>query len=111
MIRQIRRRRAVPWRARRALAPLAACAITLLGLGLGPPRAHGRAIDPLPSWSDNATKRIIMGLVGRVTNSTGTEFVPEAHRIAVFDTDCTLWCEQPMSVEVVYPLAPVEKLV
>jgi hypothetical protein len=86
--------------------------IALLGLGLGPPqvRARASAIDPLPSWSNNATKRIIMGFVGRVTNATGKEFVPVADRIAVFDNDGTLWCEQPMYVEVVYSFARVATL-
>ena len=98
--------------ARRELARVLACAIALLGLGLGPPQLRARAspIDPLPSWSNNATKRIIMGFVGRVTNATGKEFVPVADRIAVFDNDGTLWCEQPMYVEVVYSFARVATL-
>ena len=95
--------------ARRDFARLVACAIALLSLGLGPSqgRSRGREIDPLPSWSNNATKRIIMGFVGSVTNATGKEFVPPGERIAVFDNDGTLWCEQPMYVEVVYSLARI----
>ena len=111
MEREVRRNRGVPRNGRRELAPLIACAITLLGLGLGPAHARVPPVDPLPSWSNNATKRIIMGFVGRVTNATGKEFVPEADRVAVFDNDGTLWCEQPMYVEVVYSFSRVEKLV
>src|SRR5690349_14684971 len=100
-------------KARREIVRLVACAIALVGLGLGPPRtpAYKWAIDPLPSWTDDATKRMITGFVQRVTNGSGKEFVPVANRIAVFDNDGTLWCEQPMYVEVVYSFARVEKMV
>jgi phosphoserine phosphatase len=54
---------------------------------------------------------MIFGFVQSVTNATGQEFVPVASRIAVFDNDGTLWCEQPMYVEVVFSFARVEKLV
>ena len=87
--------------------------MALLGLGLGPPhwRARETPVDPLPSWTNDATKRMILGFVQQVTNATGKEFVPVASRIAVFDNDGTLWCEQPMYVEVVFSLARVESLV
>jgi len=51
--------------------------------------------DPLPSWNDNAAKQAILDFVTRVTKKGGPDFVPEADRIAVFDNDGTLWCEQP----------------
>jgi phosphoglycolate phosphatase-like HAD superfamily hydrolase len=51
--------------------------------------------DPLPSWIDGAAKKSITDFVARVTNQGGADFVPPAERIAVFDNDGTLWCEQP----------------
>jgi len=51
--------------------------------------------DPLPSWNDGATKATITTFVARVTQEGGPDFVPPAERIAVFDNDGTLWCEQP----------------
>jgi phosphoglycolate phosphatase-like HAD superfamily hydrolase len=55
--------------------------------------------NALPSWNDGATKSIILDFVARVTKEDGKEFVPQAERIATFDNDGTLWCEQPMQVQ------------
>lgn len=52
--------------------------------------------DPLPSWNDSAAKKSITSFVKAVTNRGGTEFVALADRIAVFDNDGTLWCEEPL---------------
>src|SRR6266516_356357 len=88
-------------------------AVAVLGLALGPPRLSrsAPAPDPLPNWTDDATKRLIISFVGRVTNASGKEFVPVPDRIAVFDNDGTLWCEQPMYVEMAFAFARVVKLV
>ena len=53
----------------------------------------------LPSWNLTATRDAIEGFVETVTRTGTREFVPPAERIAVFDTDGTLWCEQPMPIE------------
>ena len=58
--------------------------------------------DPLPSWNDGATKRAIVEFVGKVTKQGGPDFVPPAERIATFDNDGTLWCEQPLYVQIVF---------
>jgi phosphoserine phosphatase len=50
----------------------------------------------LDSWNDGTTKRAIVDFVTRVTTTDGRAFVPPADRIAVFDNDGTLWCEQPV---------------
>jgi phosphoglycolate phosphatase-like HAD superfamily hydrolase len=52
--------------------------------------------DPLPSWNDGAGKKSITDFVARVTAEGGPDFVAPAHRIAAFDNDGTLWCEQPI---------------
>jgi phosphoglycolate phosphatase-like HAD superfamily hydrolase len=56
---------------------------------------HAKSPDPLPSWNDSAAKQAILDFVTRVTKKGGPDFVPEADRIATFDNDGTLWCEQP----------------
>jgi phosphoglycolate phosphatase-like HAD superfamily hydrolase len=59
-------------------------------------------IDPLPSWNEGAVKKSITDFVARVTTQGGANFVPPAERIAVFDNDGTLWCEQPVYFQVAF---------
>ncbi len=66
--------------------------------------------DPLPSWNDGATKQGIVNFVGRVTKDGSADFVPDAQRIAVFDNDGTLWCEQPIYVEAQFVVDRVKAL-
>jgi phosphoserine phosphatase len=49
----------------------------------------------LPSWNDGPAKRAVLELIGAVT-TPGPDHVPAAERIAAFDNDGTLWCEQPV---------------
>jgi phosphoserine phosphatase len=49
----------------------------------------------LESWNEGAAKTAILEFVEQVTSA-----VPVEARIAVFDADGTLWCEQPVPVEV-----------
>jgi phosphoserine phosphatase len=53
----------------------------------------------LPSWNLTATRDAIAGFVQAVTSPGSPDHIPPAERIAVFDTDGTLWCEQPMPIE------------
>jgi hypothetical protein len=62
-------------------------AITLFGLTIA------SAQDPLPSWNDGAAKKSITDFVEKVTKEGSPDFVPAAERIATFDNDGTLWCE------------------
>ena len=52
--------------------------------------------DPLPSWNDTDAKKAIVTFVEKVTKEGSPDFVPGRERIATFDNDGTLWCEQPM---------------
>jgi phosphoserine phosphatase len=54
-------------------------------------------MQPLPHWEDTPTKQAILDFVDKVTASGGDGFVPPAGRIATFDNDGTLWCEQPLA--------------
>ena len=83
-------------------------------LAAAPPlRWSGAALaqsDPLPSWNDGAVKKSIMGFVARVTTLGGSDFVPAEQRIAVFDNDGTLWCEQPVYFQVAFAFDEVRRL-
>jgi hypothetical protein len=50
----------------------------------------------LDSWNDGAARNAIVDFVARVATPGSPGFVPPADRIAVFDNDGTLWCEQPV---------------
>lgn len=54
------------------------------------------ATEPLPSWNDGANRQAIIDFVQKVTTEGSPEYVAPAERIAVFDNDGTLWCEQPI---------------
>jgi phosphoserine phosphatase len=54
------------------------------------------ADDPLPSWNECAAKKAIISFVEKVTKKGGRDYVEPEQRIATFDNDGTLWCEQPM---------------
>src|SRR6266478_3616978 len=68
------------------------------------------AQDPLPSWNDGATKKSITDFVERVTKERSPDFVPPAERIATFDNDGTLWCEQLVPVQFYFALDRLKTL-
>ena len=66
--------------------------------------------DPLPSWNAGPTKASIVAFVDNVTKPGSPAFVPPAERIATFDNDGTLWCEQPVPVQLYFALDRVKAL-
>ena len=66
--------------------------------------------DPLASWNDGPRKQAILDFVKRVTKEGGTDYVVPEQRIATFDNDGTLWCEQPMYFQLVFALDRVAAL-
>jgi phosphoglycolate phosphatase-like HAD superfamily hydrolase len=67
--------------------------------------------DPaLPSWNDGAPKAAILDFVTRVTREGGREFVPPGERIATFDNDGTLCCEQPLQTQFFFAFGRVKEL-
>jgi len=68
------------------------------------------AADPLPSWNDGAAKASIVAFVEKVTKPGSPDFVPVPERIATFDNDGTLWCEQPVPVQLYFALDRVKAL-
>jgi phosphoglycolate phosphatase-like HAD superfamily hydrolase len=59
-------------------------------------------IDPLPSWNDTNARKAIISFVEKVTTPGGADYIAPAERIATFDNDGTLWCEQPVYVQAFY---------
>jgi hypothetical protein len=68
------------------------------------------AADPLASWNDTATKKAIVAFVEKITKEGSPDFVPVPERIATFDNDGTLWCEQPLPVQLYFALDRVKAL-
>jgi hypothetical protein len=66
--------------------------------------------DPLPSWNEGRSKTSILDFVSAVTREGTPDFVPASERIATFDNDGTLWCEQPMYVQLAFALDRVKAL-
>ena len=63
------------------------------------PLLHPLTLSP-PGTS--AARQAIINFVTRVTTEGGKDFVPPKDRIATFDNDGTLWCEQPIYVQSVF---------
>jgi phosphoglycolate phosphatase-like HAD superfamily hydrolase len=89
-----------------------ALAVTILALSfIAFPCASALAqTDPLPSWSDGPVKKSITDFVSRVTTQGGADFVPTEQRIATFDNDGTLWCEQPVYFQVAFAFDRVKAM-
>src|SRR6266566_1813504 len=83
------------------------------GMLLKPPAASAQTATSgtsLPSWNEGAIKQSILDFVAAVTGEGSPDFVPPAERIATFDNDGTLWCEQPMPVQFYFALDRVKAL-
>src|SRR3954454_16876458 len=72
--------------------------------------AFAQKTDPLPSWNEGTAKQSIVDFVAAVILEGSPDFVPLSQRIAVFDNDGTLWCEQPMYVQLAFALDRVKAL-
>ncbi len=58
------------------------------------------ASKSLDAWSDNSpNKQRIITFVKEITDRNSKNFVPEEDRIATFDMDGTIACEQPLWIE------------
>jgi phosphoserine phosphatase len=77
---------------------------------LVPISARGAPPDPLPSWNDGPAKKAVVDFVTRVTDGDGNDDVAPPERIAVFDNDGTLWCEQPGYAQLYFEMHRVRAL-
>ena len=55
--------------------------------------------EELSSWRDGPAKQAIIHFVARTCGEDGSAAVPPEERVAVFDNDGTLWCEQPAPIQ------------
>lgn len=70
----------------------------------------GEMAPTLSSWADGQARKNIVDFVSAVSRTGSADFVPPEGRIAVFDNDGTLWCEQPMYVQLAFALDRVKAL-
>jgi hypothetical protein len=68
------------------------------------------AQDLLGSWNDGPAKEAIVEFVRATTTQGSLQFVPPEERIATFDNDGTLWCEQPLYFQLLFALDRVKAL-
>jgi phosphoglycolate phosphatase-like HAD superfamily hydrolase len=64
----------------------------------------------LPSWNEGPARAAILDFVARVTTEHGPDYVRPAERIATFDNDGTLWCEQPLQNQFFFVFDRLETL-
>jgi phosphoglycolate phosphatase-like HAD superfamily hydrolase len=72
--------------------------------------AEARSQEVLPSWNDGPAKEAILKFVAATTTEGSAAFVPAAERVATFDNDGTLWCEQPMYFQALFALDRVKAM-
>src|SRR6266851_387406 len=73
-------------------------------------KAESPHCRPVASWNEGKTKQSIVTFVERVTKPGSPDFVPPAERIATFDNDGTLWCEQLVPVQFYFALDRLKTL-
>lgn len=67
-------------------------------------------MNDLATWNDTAARSAILDFVACVTNEDSSDYVPPSARIATFDNDGTLWCEQPLQVQFYFGRSRLEQL-
>jgi phosphoglycolate phosphatase-like HAD superfamily hydrolase len=66
--------------------------------------------NEMPSWNVGTARQAIISFVNSVTDEGSADYVPPAHRIAVFDNDGTLWAEQPFYFQLAYAVDRINAL-
>jgi len=67
--------------------------------------------EPLASWKIGPAKKAILDFVGRVCDADSGDFVQPSDRIAVFDNDGCLWCENPLPFQVAFAIDELKRRV
>lgn len=82
----------------RRTEPMLAVAISALLIWVALTCSAGLAQqpDPLPFWAEGSTRSAIIRFVHELTHEEDSKYVRPEARIATFDNDGTLWCEQPV---------------
>lgn len=84
---------------------LALSAIPLAGVVF----AGSADVDPLPSWVEGPSKKSILDFVAATTTEGSAKFIAPTDRIAVFDNDGALWCENPIPFQLAFALDSLKK--
>jgi hypothetical protein len=66
--------------------------------------------DPLPSWTEGASRQAIVDFVRQVTTPDSTDYIVPEERIAVFDNDGTLWSEKPAYFQLLFAIDRIKQL-
>jgi haloacid dehalogenase-like hydrolase len=90
-----------------SLVLLPALSTTVLS---SPVQAQTTPNAPLASWNDGPAKQAIIDFVRATTDQASAKFVPPEQRIATFDNDGTLWCEQPFYFELAFAFDEIKRL-
>ncbi|WP_049733531.1 HAD family hydrolase [Rhizobium ecuadorense] len=93
-------------RAADALPASLAAAFMLIVVSVLPASAQ----QALPSWNETGAKSRIRDFVKATVTEGGEAYVAPVDRIAVFDNDGTLWCEQPFYIQFAFMLDRVKTL-
>jgi phosphoglycolate phosphatase-like HAD superfamily hydrolase len=64
----------------------------------------------LASWRDTPARRAIVDFVAGVADDGGAGYVAPADRVAVFDSDGTLWSEKPIPIQLDFTLFRLAEL-
>lgn len=64
--------------------------------------------EPLSLWTDSSIRSTLLDFVTATTTDGSPDFIDPVDRIAVFDNDGTLWCEQPYYTQIAFALAQLE---
>ena len=88
-----------------------------LGLAAHPSLAQGTPVaspvvggPPLSLWNESSVRTALIDFVTATTTEGSPDYLDPVDRIAVFDNDGTLWCEQPAYVQLVFALDQVQAL-
>lgn len=64
----------------------------------------------LSTWNKSVARDKIIEFVSAVTDRKNPDYLEPANRIATFDNDGTLWCEQPLQVQFFYVLDRIKEI-
>ena len=93
-----------------SLLSVVALCVLAIACNAQPPAPAAPSGDPLPSWTEGDTKQRIVEFVETVTNASSAQYVAAPERIAVFDNDGTLWCEQPIYFQLQFAVDRVREM-
>jgi phosphoglycolate phosphatase-like HAD superfamily hydrolase len=84
--------------------------LAALAAGVEPRLALANGAEALPSWSDGAARKRILDFITASVTEGSPGYVRPEDRIAVFDNDGTLWCEQPAYFQLIFGIDRIRAL-